>query len=152
MVTPEKMFQSNNTPMIRPPSVMLKDFFASLQGSKPTDEMLQTIAEETLLPITEVQLWLEHLNTIFVNRKRGATKAALSRKQRSRGEVNAHTQEAETREVYRCGVCKAVFQEETEEEELWVGCESCDRWFHAVCVNIDLQSVPEEYICQFCKD
>ena len=75
-----------------------------------------------------------------------SAKAALSRKQKASKE----TQEARP-QIYRCGVCHAMFEEETQEEELWVGCEYCDGWFHAVCVNIDLQCVPEEFVCQFCK-
>ena len=62
-----------------------------------------------------------------------------------------NTLEAQASEVCKCGVCQAVFQEETEEEELWVGCEACVRWFHAVCVNIDIQCVPEKFFCPFCK-
>lgn len=94
---------------------------------------------EKTLPVSEVWLWLEHLQTVDTNRKRGATKAALAKKKVESIEAT-HSLEPET-SVYKCGVCQAVFQEETEEEELWVGCESCARWFHAVCVNIDLQCV-----------
>ena len=108
--------------------------------------MVQCVAEKTLLPVSEIWLWLEHLQTVDTNQKRGATKAALARKKGESIEAT-HVLEPET----KCGVCQAVFQEETEEEELWVGCESCVKWFHAVCVNIDLQCVPEEFYCQFCK-
>ena len=55
--------------MVQPPSSILKDFFMSIQGSLPTDEMLTSIARNTLLPISEVRLWLEHLQTVDSNRK-----------------------------------------------------------------------------------
>ena len=104
--------------MVKPPSVILKEFFSSLQGSTPTEAMVH---QKTLLPVAEVELWLEHLKTVETNCKRGATKAAHARKQRETTlNLEAH--------VYKCGVCQ--------EEELWVGCESCVRWFHAVqCVQ-----------------
>ena len=136
---PEKMIESKEEPMIQPPSVVLKEFFQSLQGSEPTDEMLQSMARKTLLPVSEVQLWLEHLHTVHTNRKRGATKAALTRKQETTPQV---------RQVYKCGVCQALYLEETEEEEVWIGCELCDQWFHSVCVNIDLQCVPDKFFLQ----
>ena len=101
--------------------------------------MVQSMARKTLLPVSEVQLWLEHLQTVHTNCKRGATKAAPRRKQEA------------TSQGYKCGVCQALFSEETEEEEVWIGCESCDGWFHSVCVNIDLQCVPDNFFCRFCK-
>ena len=70
--------------MVQPPSIILKDFFTLLQGSMPTDEMRTSIARKTLLPINEVRLWLEHLQTIDSNRKQEASKASDT-KEKSRG-------------------------------------------------------------------
>ena len=97
--------------------------------------MLQSMARKTLLPVSEVQIWLEHLQTVHTNTKRGATKAALTRKQETAPQV---------KQVYKCGVCQALYLEETEEEKLWklwIRCKLCDRWFHSVCVNVDLLCV-----------
>ncbi|KAJ2814929.1 SET domain-containing protein 3, partial [Coemansia erecta] len=32
-----------------------------------------------------------------------------------------------------------------------IQCENCLVWQHAVCVNIDQDSVPEEYLCEKCN-
>ena len=63
---PEQALESKETPMVHPPSAVLL-FFSSLRGSKPTEAMLKRIAEKTLLPVCEVQLWLEHLQTVNEN-------------------------------------------------------------------------------------
>ena len=57
--------------------------------------MVQCVAEKTLLPVSEVWLWLEHLQTVDTNRKRGATKAALARKKGESVEAT-HALEPET--------------------------------------------------------
>lgn len=79
-LSPQQAFNTNAAPMAQPPSVILKDFHNSLQGSEPTDAQVTTIAETTLLPTDEVQLWLEHLRTVDFNRKRGASRAGSTRK------------------------------------------------------------------------
>ena len=67
---PEQVLETSETPMVKPPSVILKEFFSSLQGSTPTEAMVH---QKTLLPVAEVELWLEHLKTVETNCKRGAT-------------------------------------------------------------------------------
>ena len=79
--------------MVQPPSVILKEFFLSLQGSQPTDAMLQTMAEKMLLSVTEVSLWLEHLRAVDANRKQGAANAALTRKRKGESARTTLTQE-----------------------------------------------------------
>ena len=150
---PEQVLDLEETPMAQPPSVILKEFFTSLQGSEPTDGVLTDVASKTLLPTSEVRIRLDHLKTVELNRKRGASRAAMTRRikegdqdksQRSCQQSHIQRQQ-DTQETYRCGVCAAVFKEETDEEEVWVGCDQCARWFHAVCVNIDL------CICHLCE-
>ena len=146
-LSPEQVCQSDRPPMSQPPSVLLKEFFSSQQCCQPTDTVLQRLGKEMLLPVSEVALWLEHLQGVVTNQKQGVAKAALSRKQKASKASKASKETQETRpQIYRCGVCHAMFEVETQEEELWVGCEYCDGWFHAVCVNIDLQCVPEEFV------
>lgn len=48
----------------------------------PDDHLVQDLAEQTLLSPEEVTMWLSHLNTIAENRKKGAEKAAETRRAR----------------------------------------------------------------------
>ena len=46
-------------------------------------------------------------------------------------------------------MCGGVYEEETNEVEIWIGCEQCDSWFHVTCLGLD-SSDPEDYICDAC--
>ena len=100
------------------------------------------------MPVSEVEIWLNHLRTIKNNQKRGAAKAAETRRHR-RALVQQSKQDTYTDNMYYCGVCGGVYEEETNEIEIWIGCEQCDSWFHATCLGLD-SSDPEDYICDSC--
>lgn len=58
------------------PSLALKQVFTNkAMGNNFSEE---AIAKENLLSVEEVNIWLNHLNTLLCNRKRGAAKAALT--------------------------------------------------------------------------
>ena len=60
-----------------PPCVTIEQFFAGMKGKKePSEDELRTIAQTVFLPVSEVNLWLDHLYEIEKNRQRGAAKAA----------------------------------------------------------------------------
>ena len=63
-----------------PPSIVLKQFFAELEGISLPEEMIEAVAKRVMLPTDEVKFWLEHLGTVAQNRKRGAAKAAETRR------------------------------------------------------------------------
>ena len=67
------MTESNPT-FSPPPSGVIENAFKSKTAVDP-----DSLAKETLLP-REVTLWLEHLKLVAENRKRGAEKAAQSRR------------------------------------------------------------------------
>ena len=48
----------------------------------------------------------------------------------------------------QCGVCQTVYQEFTEKEEQWIGCDSCNSWFYFTCLGIT--SEPETFLCSEC--
>ena len=76
-------------------------------------------------------MWRDHLQIISDNRKSGAVKAAKTRRHK--------------RKSYPCGVCGAIHGE-SDEAELWVGCDRCNRWwYHGDCVNITKENEPEKY-------
>ena len=86
-------------------------------------------------------------------------------KEREEKEKNRKTREKETLQKYRtskrqkksriedevvlCGVSLEEWKEETEEEEIWIGCERCKDWFHAACIDIDPNN-ETNYVCESC--
>ena len=100
---------------------------------------VQALAEKLLLSVDDVNIWISHLKKVQWNRKEGAAKAAKTCR-KSRQTVQ---------EQYKCGVCQAVFEEETEESDMWIGCEECDTWFHWTCVGITIE--PDTYTCTTCS-
>ena len=75
-----------------------------------------------------MRMWLQHLNTINENCKRGASKAAETRKRKR---------------SYHCGVCKALY-DKTDEIEFWIACDRCNTWFHGECDEL------ENFFCASC--
>ena len=62
-----------------------------------------------LLSPTDTRIWLDHLYTVQLNRKRGAAKASLTRRTRAKKQTKTF-----------CGTCNKLVVEETEEVEVWV--------------------------------
>ncbi len=141
---PKDVLESKEQPMVQPPSIVLKNYFLSLKGSEPEERMISEVAKKTLLSPDEVKLWLDHLKTVETNRKRGAAKAAQTRRNKRQAKHAGDTE-------YKCGLCGAVYEDETEEEELWIECESCTQWFHAECSGVDPDSVPDAFVCSACQ-
>jgi len=96
------------------------------------------------------------LQQVRKNRKRGAAKAAATRRLRRQAKLHA----AESMEVTEdsvsdiqaaavlCGVCGEVYEDVTDEVENWVGCENCPQWFHFGCAGII--TAPDKYLCYEC--
>lgn len=124
----------NPEPSFDPPSTQLKEFFSRF-GSEPPENELKLIASKCLLPEDDVLMWLKHLQTITENRKRGASKAAETRRRK--------------KESYPCGVCQALYGE-ADEVQLWIACDGCNTWFHAECVNVSKNNEPDEFFCESC--
>lgn len=118
-----------------PPSCILKGEF-----SKSNRIAVNEAAKKALLSTEDAQIWLDHLQTVVENRKRGAAKAAATRKAKKRQTT-----------VYHCGKCDKVYSSETEECELWIGCDLCDRWYCATCENLTVAPETERYICSICR-
>ena len=127
---PQEALASSLTPL-RPPYFVLKEAYDTL---KSEESLYQQLAQRTLLKIDEVKIWFEHLHTIKQNRKKGAAKAAETRRLRAQ----ASKDKGKTTSEYYCGVCHQEYIEFTETEEQWIGCESCDSWFHFVCLGISV--------------
>ena len=113
-----------------------------MKGSA-TDEQVQEIAKNVLLSPDEVKMWLDHLQTVRDNRRRGAQKAAETRKKK--------TVKKSFHDAYFCGTCHDQYMEYTDEEENWIECELCSTWFHFTYVGIQSQAVPQTFYCEDCR-
>jgi DNA-directed RNA polymerase subunit RPC12/RpoP len=109
------------------------------ENSDLTDAIVRALAERVLLSVDDVNIWFSNVKKVQRNRKEGPVKAAKTRR-KSRQAVQ---------EQYKCGVCQAIFEEETAESETWIGCEECDSWFHWTCVGITVE--PDIYTCTTCS-
>ena len=154
---------SSTATVVLPPSTMIKDFFN--RHASPTDEQIQTLAKSVLLPVDEVQMWLSHLEEVQKNRKRGAAKAAATRKAKQHSTAQSHetesiqgtklqiqtvtsTEESSGPDAYFCGTCGKKYEKMTDAVENWIACDKCDSWFHWVCVGITTE--PEQFLCSCC--
>ena len=140
----------------------MKKFYTDLKGKEPSESELEDVARKCLLPIEDVSLWMDHLKTVQHNRKRGAAKAAESRKSK-RHQSNCTSslpskqlsdnhpkdkQPEEEQEDYYCGTCEGLYGEG--EEEYWIGCDGCFGWFHGECVSVTPETEPETFFCPKC--
>ena len=152
--------------MSKPPSEILRDAFNQLGAESPSEDFITEIAQKTLLPKEEVNLWFDHLTEIKRNRKCGAEKAAATR----RNKQQLHEYEREIPQVarqvceqtattdseesaYLCRVCNKEYTEEaeTDEVESWIECDICKEWFHFTCANVSSNCIPEVFSCIYCS-
>ena len=144
---PQETIAATSDPA-EPPSSIMKKFYTDLKGKEPSESELEDVARKCLLPIEDVSLWMDHLKTVQHNRKRGAAKAAESRKSK-RHQSNCTSslpskqlsdnhpkdkQPEEEQEDYYYGTCEGLYGEG--EEEYWIGCDGCFGWFHGECVSV----------------
>ncbi len=141
---PESTLTSLLSPMRKPPSAVLKEAFDSFQTFPPSDSeaTYSELSKRVMLSVEDVKMWLDHLNTIQENRKKGAIKAAETRRQKNK--ASKTTRESE----YQCGVCSTPYQEFTGTSEQWIGCDMCDTWYHFICVGISVASAV--FLCRNC--
>ena len=76
--------------------------------------------------------------------KRGADKTAAIRRQKK---LMSQTTSGSTQ--YYC-VCGEEYLDLTDEIQQWIGCDSCDSWFHCQCVGV-ADSIPESFLCSKCS-
>lgn len=116
--------------IVMPPSVVLKESFASLKQEVTdiADVECPDLAKKVLLSEEETKIWLNHLENIAQNRKRGAAKAALTRQTR-KNKVNRDSGS----KTY-CGTCKVDYNKS--KSHFWICCDLCEQWYTAVHVNI----------------
>ena len=67
---------------------------------------------------------IQVLNTVLQNHKRRAAKAAATRARKKA--CSESSRDIIAPEVYYCGSCEKVYQEEADENELWIGSDLCE--------------------------
>ena len=82
---PEKLWQhiGNGATLSKasPPSCIIIDAYTK-EKTIPTEDTIQEIAKNVQLPVAKVVMWLDHLQQIHVNRKKGGEKGAKTRKEK----------------------------------------------------------------------
>lgn len=106
----------------------------------PTANEVSSLARPVLLPEHEVQIWVDHLADVEMNRKRGAAKARIT--------CQLAKQKQQQTERYFCGVCGQEYINETEEPEFWIQCDCCSMWYHWSCVGVEDE--PQTFMCNKC--
>lgn len=105
--------------------------FTELKGGSVAEDILETAAKKVLLPTQEVRFWLEYLNTVSENRRRGAAKAAeMRRRKKAASDVS---------DRYFCGTCETEYKSDMSDVEFWIFCDFCHKWY---CYSCELLSSP----------
>ena len=72
--------QSAMESLAPPPSLILKSDFSKLSMYPPSETFVKEEAEKVLLSPNDTKLWMDHLNTVLHNHKRGAAKAEATQR------------------------------------------------------------------------
>ena len=153
----------------KPPSLVLKQKFSDLGNNPVTDKFIEDAAKSVLLCVEETKIWIDHLATVVQNRKRGAAKAAAtrrakqsrkstqqqsqslqgrdSRQQSSQGPI-LHGESREENESF-CGTCGKDYYTSSP-DEFWIGCDLCNQWYCCRCEGLTAEPASETYICKKC--
>ena len=112
----------------------------------------QRILFKKLLRMLSFPLWLEQLQQIHVNSKKGGEQGAKTRKEKkSKGSRQRKTiPESSLSEE----LCSMRFKEDRSNDSLdlvnWISCDGCYFWHHLVCV--DLHDLPDRWLCIKCTE
>ena len=136
-----------------PPSHVLSQVFKECAGF-PTDEIISITAIQVMLKPEDVKMWFQHLEIVEVNRRKGAKKAAATRKARKK-QVRKETiseealRDSDDDEV--CNLCYFFNPSDIADNVSveWLACDSCALWYHKRCTG--LQRIPDVWLCQICK-
>ena len=142
----------------QPPSTMLKRYFSDDDG-----HTMEYLSEKVLLPIEGCKIWLEHLRTVLENRKRGAQKAAATRKSKkaelipetvtytdAESDMDEGENDDHSESLY-CATC-GEDDGESELQEVWIWCDLCENWYHLSCEGLRAVPTDDTYICVRCQN
>ena len=134
-----------------PPSQVLLKAYKSCAGF-PSDVFINAIAKEVLLKPENVKMWFRHLEIVDENRRKGAIKAAATRKAKKDKAMAADVLlESDEDEDEVCNICYSLDPPGTSIEESvidWLACNECALWYHTKCVGI--YQIPDVWQCNAC--
>ena len=91
-----------------PPSQVLAETFKRSNGF-PTNDEISSAAKQVLLKPEEVRMWFQHLQIVKANRKKGAKKAAATRKAKKGNKPKKTTTDEVLRDSDGDEVCNQCF-------------------------------------------
>ena len=108
-----------------------------------------------------MSIWLDHLNTVLCNRKRGAAKAALTRQKKKSSHDQSQNSTDNTsgilspaatvetmEDMHHCAGCGLEYSEST--APFWIACDTCDKWYCSVCEGLLNEPDDTIYFCRKC--
>ena len=132
----------------QPPSVVIQNKLKQSSHVNVTD-----LACSTLLPVEEVNIWIDHLTTVAENRKKGSQKAAKACRAKhftdNEDLYNVPDKDEGDDEDGHCGICGILYEDETDEIEQWITCNKCSTWYHWKCVDVVVE--PDSFVCSYCE-
>lgn len=162
----ERFSKQEKLEFAQPPSVVLLQTYNQLKRIPPYSVLLET-AQRTLLPVEEVKMWFEHLHQIAENRKAGAKKAAIKRREMKRaGKTRSSkgstvAKEANSGNVDKdstsdlCQECGMADPPDCEGDTIsWLSCDGCLLWWHITCLGFeeDKSSDQLHWLCLKCSE
>ena len=92
------------------------------------------------------------MNTIAENRKKGAAKAAETRREKKR-ETESRVDVSNVEDSDVCSVCKLIDSPGEDCVVDWISCDGCSVWSHLVCVDVRCENgIPEHWQCLSCSE
>ena len=80
--------------------------------------------------------------------KKDRKKKERRRNKKKQSATYKESEQKKTDDVEVCEICMEEWEEETEEEETWIGCDNCGGWFHAKCIDEDTDEInTTNYTC-----
>ena len=176
---PDKLWQHANSGgelgKPQPPSDVIFAVYRE-HKSVPSEAVIQQVARSVLLSCEEVKFWFDHLHQTHENRRKGAQKAAQTRREKAQGQSNrgksSRKQNRKTNkgkqrqtssnvgdendndENVLCVVCELhdPLQSARDDMVSWVQCDGCLSWCHISCAELEEDNVPDRWLCLRCSE
>ena len=176
---PDKLWQHANSGgelgNPQPPSDVILAVYRE-HKSVPSEAIIQQVARSVLLSCEEVKFWFDHLHQTHENRRKGAQKAAQTRREKAQGQSNRGKSsrkgnrktnkgkqrqtsssvggESDDDENVLCVVCDLhdPLQSARDNMVSWVQCDGCLSWCHISCADLEEDNVPDCWLCLRCSE
>ena len=108
----------------------------------------QSEAAETTRPLSEAT---ETLPPYYSLMPQGICTRPLSEStENTHSQSETACQQSAATEMYQCGTCAKEYKEQTDNEELWIGCDLCELWYCGSCEGLETAPEIDVYLCIKC--